>query len=91
MANGFRHCYAVASLLFIKSLLTAYAQKLPTVAPVPPLQWLNITGLLQGASPAAVKYASIGYDSETNNLIVFGGKSSSGIATDQTFLYVQFL
>jgi len=86
MASGF---YAFACFFFLKSLLTTYAQSTPSVHPVPPLQWLNITGLIQG-TPAAVKYPSIGYDSATSTLIVFGGESSSGIATDQTFLYVYY-
>jgi len=88
MASGFRHYYPIACLFFLNSL---YAQKFPTVTTVPPLQWLNITSILQGATPPAVKYASIGFDPETNKLIIFGGESSSGIATDQTFMYVQFL
>ncbi|KAG1754026.1 uncharacterized protein EDB91DRAFT_1194979 [Suillus paluster] len=87
MATGFRHqCSAIACLFFIKYISIAYAQKLPSMTPVPPLQWLNITGIIQGATPAAVKYSSIGYDPVTNNLIIFGGESSSGIPTDQTYL-----
>ncbi|OJA18990.1 hypothetical protein AZE42_00394 [Rhizopogon vesiculosus] len=88
MARAFRrHSYAIACLFFIKSLSAVYAQtKGPSINPVPPLQWLNITSLLQGATPAAVKYPSIGYDEETATLIIFGGESSSGAATDQTFL-----
>jgi len=89
VASSFRHCFTIACLFFIKSLSTTYAQKLTDIS-VPPLQWLNITGILQGALPTPVKYASIGYDSQSNNLIIFGGESSSGLATDQTFLYVQF-
>jgi hypothetical protein len=90
MATGFRQCSAIAWLFFIKYISTAYAQKLPSVLQVPPLQWLNITDSILGATPAAVKYSSIGYDPTTNNLIIFGGESSSGIPTDQTYLYVQF-
>lgn len=71
----------------MKYISTAHAQKIFTV---PPLQWLNITGSLLGATPAAVKYPSIGYDPSSSNLIIFGGESSSGIPTDQTYLYVQF-
>jgi hypothetical protein len=90
MATGFRQCSAIAWLFLIKYISTAYAQKLPSIFPVPPLQWLNITGSIQGAPPAAVKYPSIGYDPTTGYLIIFGGESSSGIPTDQTYLYVQF-
>lgn len=86
MATGFRQCSAIAWLFLIKYISTAYAQKLPSIFPVPPLQWLNITGSIQGAPPAAVKYPSIGYDPTTGYLIIFGGESSSGIPTDQTYL-----
>ncbi|KAG1820199.1 uncharacterized protein BJ212DRAFT_1007998 [Suillus subaureus] len=86
MATDFRQRSAIAWLFFIQYISTAYAQNLPSTFPVPPLQWLNITGSIQGATPAAVKYPSIGYDPTTNNLIIFGGESSSGIPTDQTYL-----
>ncbi|KAG2367392.1 hypothetical protein BDR07DRAFT_1351366 [Suillus spraguei] len=86
MATGFCRCSAIAWLFFIKCISTAYAQKPPSILQVPPLQWLNITGIIQGATPAAVKYPSIGYDPTTDNLIIFGGESSSGIPTDQTYL-----
>ncbi|KAG2118758.1 uncharacterized protein F5147DRAFT_666661 [Suillus discolor] len=83
MATGFCQCSAIAWLFFMKYISTAYAQK---IFAVPPLQWLNITGSLLGATPAAVKYPSIGYDPSSSNLIIFGGESSSGIPTDQTYL-----
>ncbi|KAG1892464.1 hypothetical protein F4604DRAFT_1888314 [Suillus subluteus] len=86
MATDFRPCPAIAWLFFINYISTAYAQQLPSIFQVPPLQWLNITSSIQGAPPAAVKYSSIGYDPTTNNLIIFGGESSSGIPTDQTYL-----
>ncbi|KAF8450702.1 hypothetical protein L210DRAFT_3521072 [Boletus edulis BED1] len=54
--------------------------------PVPPLQWLNITNLLQGTSVPPLKYPSIGYDDGSRTLLIFGGESSSGIPTSQTFL-----
>lgn len=88
MASGFRHYYPIACFFFLNSV---YAQRFPTVTTVPPLQWLNITSLLLGATPPAVKYASIGFDPTTSKLIIFGGESSSGIPTDQTFMYVQLL
>ncbi|KAF9247034.1 hypothetical protein BU15DRAFT_69879 [Melanogaster broomeanus] len=53
---------------------------------LPPLQWLNITGLMQGVPPAPLKYPSIGYYDTTRTLIIFGGQSSSGIPTSQTYL-----
>ncbi|KAI6119358.1 hypothetical protein EDD16DRAFT_1692669 [Pisolithus croceorrhizus] len=45
------------------------SSSISTNTPVPPLQWLNITG------PAP------------STLIIFGGESSSGIPTSQTFLH----
>ncbi|KAI6164850.1 hypothetical protein EDD17DRAFT_1558345 [Pisolithus thermaeus] len=50
-----------------------HAQSISTNTPVPPLQWLNITGLLQGSPPPPLKYASIGYDPSSSTLIIFGG------------------
>ncbi|EIW76099.1 hypothetical protein CONPUDRAFT_130456 [Coniophora puteana RWD-64-598 SS2] len=69
-----------------RSIPFAAAQPISTNTPVPPLQWLNLTSLLQGAPPPALKYSSIGYDSTTDNVIIFGGQSSSGVATSETFL-----
>jgi hypothetical protein len=54
---------------------------------VPPLQWLNVTGLLQGSEkPIPLKDAVIGYDSTSSLVVIFGGESSSGIAQSQTYL-----
>ncbi|KAG9317303.1 hypothetical protein JVU11DRAFT_1501 [Chiua virens] len=64
------------------------SQVLSTNTPVPPLQWLNITNLLQGTPAPPLKYPSIGYDDSSRNLVIFGGESSSGILTSQTFLFV---
>ena len=38
------------------------AQNISTSIPVPPLQWLNLSGLLHGSSPPPLKDAAIGYD-----------------------------
>ena len=79
-----------APLLFLSlSLLLlppALAQTISTNMPVPPLQWLNITDLIQGTSAPPLKYPSIGYDDDSRTLLLFGGESSSGIPTSQTFL-----
>ena len=66
----------------------AVAQAISTTMPVPPLQWLNVTGLIQGTSAPPLKYPSIGYDDTSRTLLLFGGESSSGIPTSQTFLSV---
>ena len=45
------------------------AQAVSANTPVPPLQWLNLTGLLQGSSqPPPLKNAIIGYDESRSDL-----------------------
>ena len=68
--------------------LGVVGQAISTNMPVPPLQWLNITDLIQGTSAPPLKYPSIGYDDTSRSLLLFGGESSSGILTSQTFLCV---
>ena len=82
-----RLSWVIVVHLFFSCLSQSHAQLISTSTPVPPLQWLNITGLLQGSPAPPLKYASIGYDDTTRNLIIFGGQASSGIPTAQTFLY----
>ena len=51
-----------AALCFCTSLLV-HAQNISTSIPVPPLQWINLSNLLQGSSgPPPLRDASIGYD-----------------------------
>ena len=66
----------------------AHAQSISTSTPVPPLQWINLTNLLQGPSAPPLKDASIGYDNTTRTLIIFGGESQGGIPQQQTYLSV---
>ncbi|KAG5724371.1 hypothetical protein E4T56_gene16053 [Termitomyces sp. T112] len=67
--------------------LAANAQTISIDTPVPPLQWINLSGLLQGSSsPPPLKDAAIGYDESSRLLIIFGGESASGLAQSQTFL-----
>ncbi|GJE84122.1 hypothetical protein PsYK624_001970 [Phanerochaete sordida] len=75
-------------LLLISSLsfLQVSAQSIDTSIQVPPLQWINLTPHLQGASHPAVKDASIGFDPVKNNLVLFGGESQGGIPLSQTTL-----
>ncbi|KAI6047196.1 hypothetical protein EDC04DRAFT_2556513 [Pisolithus marmoratus] len=85
---AFLSCRTLAFLhLLAQCFSQSHAQSISTNTPVPPLQWLNITGLLQGSFPPPLKYPSIGYDDSSRNLIIFGGESSSGIPTAQTFLH----
>ncbi|KAH7929432.1 hypothetical protein BV22DRAFT_1080880 [Leucogyrophana mollusca] len=87
MASSFRLAsVSNAALVLLTYLSHTYAQQISVNTAVPPLQWLNITNLLQGATAPPLKDASIGYDDTTRQLIIFGGESSSGIPTQQTFL-----
>jgi len=50
-------------------LFLSLAQAVSADTPVPPLQWLNLTGLLQGSSqPPPLKNALIGYDESRSDL-----------------------
>lgn len=74
-------------ILFFYFLGSAAAQSaISTNMPVPPLQWLNLTSLTQGASPQALKDSSIGYDELTRSLIIFGGESQAGVPQQNTYL-----
>lgn len=76
-------------LLIIRSVV--HAQNISTSGPVPPLQWINITGLTTGSAPPALRDASIGYYEGTRTLLIFGGESAQGIPQSQTFLYARAL
>ncbi|KAK0206538.1 hypothetical protein DFS33DRAFT_1420130 [Desarmillaria ectypa] len=73
--------------LFLDFLAFAHGQSISTSITVPPLQWINLTNLLQGSThPPALKDASIGYDETSRNVIIFGGESEGGFAQSQTYL-----
>lgn len=61
-----------------------------TTAPLPPLQWLNITRLLSGPSAPPLKGASLGYDDTTRSLLIFGGESESGFPQSNTYMSARF-
>ena len=74
---------AFVSLLVLLSPCTA--QSPSTSMPVPPLQWIELTSLLSGPAPPPLKYASMGYDSVSHTLLIFGGEAN-GFPTQQTYL-----
>lgn len=88
MARRFARRPSPAFLLpFALFLSSCLAQNPATNTPVPPLQWIELTSLLTGSVPPPMKYASIGYDSTSGTVLVFGGESN-GFPTQQTYLCV---
>jgi hypothetical protein len=92
--TGDQDIMSILYLLFLSSsclllpLQSAHAQSISTSTPVPPLQWINLTGLSQGPAAPPLKDASIGYNNATRTLIIFGGESQGGIPQQQTYLCV---
>lgn len=78
MAKSCQHVLFYAALVHIASAAVS-----------PPLQWINLSKLLSGSAPPALKDASIGYDDTTRTLIVFGGESAGGFPQDATYLCVE--
>ncbi|KZS97790.1 hypothetical protein SISNIDRAFT_196572 [Sistotremastrum niveocremeum HHB9708] len=64
------------------------AQTPSTSMTVPPLQWINLSGILKGTPPPPLRDSVIGYDELTRTLVVFGGQSQvdSSVVTQQTYL-----
>ncbi|KAG8902345.1 hypothetical protein FRB99_004559, partial [Tulasnella sp. 403] len=63
------------------------AQNVPTVLQIPPLQWINLSRLYKGGSqPIPLRDAHIAYDPAKRVLIIFGGESSAGVPTQQTYV-----
>ena len=85
-----RHVLICLLVSFLSSCLpTVHAQTISTSMPVPPLQWIELTNLLGGSSvPPPLKDASIGYDDTDKLLLIFGGESQQGFATQNTYAYV---
>ena len=81
-------CLLLLCSFYLFPLQPARAQSISTSTPVPPLQWINLTDLLQGPSAPPLKDASIGYDNSTRTLIIFGGESHGGLPQQQTYLSV---
>ncbi len=88
---GSREVMPSLNFLFLYSFClfsATRAQSISTSTPVPPLQWINLTSLLQGSSAPPLKDASIGYDNSTRTLIIFGGESQGGLPQQQAYLSV---
>ena len=85
---SFLYLIFLSSSCFLLPLQSVHAQSISTSTPVPPLQWINLTGLFQGPAAPPLKDASIGYDNTTRTLIIFGGESQGGIPQQRTYLCV---
>ncbi|KAI0368139.1 hypothetical protein BV20DRAFT_948921 [Pilatotrama ljubarskyi] len=81
-----RHVVLGLVFSFVSSLASVHAQAISTSMPVPPLQWINLSGLLQGPAAPPLKDATIGYDSTNRVLLIFGGESQQGLPTGSTYL-----
>ncbi|TFK43545.1 hypothetical protein BDQ12DRAFT_731551 [Crucibulum laeve] len=81
-------CFIYLSLsLLISFYRSVSAQTISTNTPVPPLQWINLSNLLQGsAHPPPLKDAAIGYDETSRSIIIFGGESENGFPQSETYL-----
>ncbi|KAF9451711.1 hypothetical protein P691DRAFT_796346 [Macrolepiota fuliginosa MF-IS2] len=74
-------------LLLLAVPHVVHAQNISTNTPIPPLQWINLSNVLQGtAHPPPLKDAAIGYDETSRNIIIYGGESEGGFAQGQTYL-----
>lgn len=85
MALGFRLRLHALFTISLSISLTLAVTTPSTNTPVPPLQWIELTNLLSGSSPPGLKYASIGFDSGSSTLLIFGGESN-GFPEQQTYL-----
>ncbi|KAH6914922.1 hypothetical protein BKA70DRAFT_1257438 [Coprinopsis sp. MPI-PUGE-AT-0042] len=64
----------------------AIVQAISLDTPVPPLQWINLTPLLNGPAPPPLRDAALGYDETTRSLVIFGGESEGGFVQSRTYL-----
>lgn len=80
--------FRLTFLVFSVLLKLVFAQNPSTNTQVPPLQWIDLSGLTSGSPPPGLKYASMGFDGTSQTVIVFGGEAAGGTATQQTYLYV---
>lgn len=76
-------------VFIISSLLTSAvnAQNISTSLQIPPLQWINLSRLYAGGSqPTPLRDSVISYDPAKRVLIIYGGESSAGVPTQQTYV-----
>jgi hypothetical protein len=85
---SFLYLIFLSSSSFLFPLQSVHAQSISTSTPVPPLQWINLSGLFKGPAAPPLKDASIGYDNTSRTLIIFGGESQGGIPQQRTYLCV---
>lgn len=85
MARSLSSTFAFHALVSFVLSSIALAQSPLTNLPVPPLQWIELTSLLSGSGPPALRDASMGFDETSRTLILFGGEVS-GIPVQQTYL-----
>lgn len=71
---------------YLVVIVHAQAASISTNMPVPPLQWLNITGLTSGFAIPPLKDCSMGYDEATRSLIIFGGQSQANLPQQTTYI-----
>ncbi len=88
MARRFAQRPSPTFLLSFAFFLSSCLAQNPAInTPVPPLQWIELTSLLSGSPPPPMKYASIGYDSTSGTIVVFGGERN-GFPSQNTYLCV---
>lgn len=68
--------------------LNVSAQNISTSMSLPPLQWLNLKQLWAtgGAQPPPLRDGMLAFDPDKRVLVLFGGESSSGNPTQQTYV-----
>ncbi|EJD53674.1 hypothetical protein AURDEDRAFT_110461 [Auricularia subglabra TFB-10046 SS5] len=61
-------------------------QRRQFTAPVPPLQWIQLSKSTSGPAPPPLRDAVLGVDATSNKLLVFGGRSPGGLYSGTTYI-----
>uniref|UniRef100_A0A0W0FJP0 Uncharacterized protein n=1 Tax=Moniliophthora roreri TaxID=221103 RepID=A0A0W0FJP0_MONRR len=78
---------AFASQFLLFFLVSSSYSQIISNSPVPPLQWINLTGALSGTSkPPPLKDAFIAFHQPSRTVLIFGGISPSGLLSAETYL-----